>query len=200
MRALIVVDMQNDFCTGGALEVKGAETLVGKINKAYSLFDFVVTTQDWHPENHMSFAANNPGRNVYDLVEINDKKQVMWPVHCVQNTSGAELHKDLKKADINIHKGMDKYADSYSGFYDDNDASTGLTKILKEKSMTEIYICGVATEYCVKFTVLDSVHDNFKTFMIKDLCMGIEQNSGDIDKALAEMENEGAAIITSDEI
>src|SRR6266699_22302 len=169
MRALILVDIQNDFLPGGALAVPAGDAVIPVANKLQSVFPLVVATQDWHPANHGSFAASHPGKKVFEQIELNGLPQTLWPVHCVQNTKGAELAGALNRDRIakTFQKGTDAGIDSYSGLFDNGHRkSTGLGEWLKQKNVTEVFVCGLATDYCVKFTALDAVQFGFKTFLI----------------------------------
>ena len=160
MKALIIVDVQNDFCPGGALPVPEGDRVVEVINRIQPGFDLVVATQDWHPADHGSFAANHPGRRPGEQIELAGLPQILWPVHCVQGTPGAELHPGLDRSRIArvFRKGTDPSVDSYSGFFDNGRrASTGLGEYLKDQGVTDVYVCGLATDYCVKATALDAV-------------------------------------------
>lgn len=194
MKALIIVDVQRDFCPGGALAVSDADAVVPGINQAASRFELVVTTQDWHPRNHGSFASNNRGKKPYDMGKLSGRDQIMWPDHCVQETDGAAFHPNLSVRAQNFVKGTNKYADSYSGFFDDDGASTGLDEYLKSKGVTEVFICGLATDYCVKFTALDALKQGYATVVLLDLCRAVNLSPGDEDKALTELRAAGARI------
>lgn len=194
MRALIIVDVQNDFCPGGALAVSGSDTIIQGINRLACQFDVVVTTQDWHPQDHGSFASNNPGTKPYDLGKLSGRDQVMWPDHCVQGTEGAAFHPALDVRAKNFVKGTNKDADSYSGFFDDDGAGTGLDEYLKSEGVTKVYVCGLATDYCVKFTALDALMQEYETTVIKDLCRAVNIAADDGDKALAELRAAGALV------
>lgn len=204
-KSLIVVDVQNDFCEGGALEVKNGSKIIPAINKLIGtkFFDFIIATQDWHPRNHKSFASNHKNKNVYDIIKLNGIEQVLWPDHCIQRTKGAKLHGDLnlgKNYKI-FKKGTNTNIDSYSGFYDnDHKSSTGLGEFLRKQNITDVYITGLATDYCVKFTALDSVREGFKTFVIKDAVKGVNVNKDDSKNAFNEMRKNNIKIITSKKI
>src|SRR5258708_5026703 len=157
MKALILVDLQNDFLPSGALPVPRGDAVIPLANQLQGAFKLVVATQDWHPANHRSFAANHPGKQPGDVIELRKIKQILWPVHCVQHTNGAEFHSSLRLNHVNkvFKKGTDTEIDSYSGFFDNGHLrATGLGDYLKEKKVTEVYILGLATDYCVKFTAL----------------------------------------------
>lgn len=198
MKALIIVDVQNDFCPGGALGVKEGDVIVAGINQLISKFNIVVTTQDWHPANHGSFAANHPGKKPYEMGILGGNNQVMWPVHCVQNTNGAAFHSDLQlDGTHNFVKGTNPNADSYSGFFDDDGKSTGLDEFLKQSGIADVYVCGLATDYCVKFTALDAVKQGYRTTVIEDLCRGVNISQTDSRDAIDRMKQYGILAVHS---
>jgi nicotinamidase/pyrazinamidase len=200
MRAIILVDIQNDFLPDGALAVPHGDEIIPIVNKLQSQFEVVVMTQDFHPANHGSFAANHPGLRPYDVVNLNGLQQVLWPVHCVQGTPGAEFSMalDIRKVDRIFQKGTDPGIDSYSGFYDNgHKKATGLGDYLQEKGVTDVYVCGLATDYCVKFTALDALALGFKTFLIEDASRGVNVNVGDVEKAVGEMKDAGVGLVQS---
>lgn len=202
-RALIMVDLQNDFCQGGSLAVPGGDDVIPLANQLQDYFDCVVATQDWHPLEHMSFAANHSGHNIGEVMEINGSTQVLWPVHCVQDSKGAEFHPDLNTEVVNsiFHKGIDKTIDSYSAFFDNAHLrATGLGDYLKGEGVEEVYIMGLATDYCVKYSSLDAKHLGFDVFVIQDACRGVELQNGDILNALNEMKAAGIHLIHSSDI
>lgn len=171
MKALILVDIQNDFLPGGALAVPEGDKVIPLANQLQPAFPVVVATQDWHPANHGSFAASHPGKRVFEQIELNGLPQTLWPVHCVQNTKGAELAAALNREHIAkvFPKGTDAGIDSYSGLFDNGHRkSTGLGDWLKAQGVTEVFVCGLATDYCVKFTALDATQLGFKTQLIED--------------------------------
>lgn len=193
-KALIIVDLQNDFCAGGSLAVPGGDEVVPLANKLQGQFELVIATQDWHPHDHVSFAANHAGYAVGDEILVDDIPQVLWPVHCVQGTKGAEFHPDFDTSHVKkiFHKGTNPKIDSYSAFYDNEHLrSTGLTDYLRSEGVTEVYIMGLATDYCVKYSALDAVHDGFKVYVITEACRGVELSEGDTKRALEEMQNAG---------
>ena len=198
MKALILVDIQNDFCKGGALEVPGANEIIEGVNDLHREFkekgDLVILTQDYHPQNHKSFASNNEGKEVGELAELGGKPQVMWPDHCVENTNGAEFHPELNMLGTVafFRKGQNPEVDSYSGFYDnDGISSTGLGEYLKKKDVSEVVVVGLALDYCVKFTALDSANEGFKTTVKIPLTRAVNLNKDDDKKAIAELEAAG---------
>lgn len=200
MRALILVDIQNDFVTGGALAVPQGETIVPTVNNLQAHFDLIVATKDWHPEEHGSFAANHQGKNPGEVIDLNGLQQVLWPIHCVQDTEGAEFVADLDMSQVKMIfvKGTDIGIDSYSGFFDNGHRkSTGMGDYLKEQGVKEVYVVGLATDYCVKFTAIDAFDLGFKTFLIEDASKGVNLSEGDVDKAVEEMKAKGIGILNS---
>ncbi len=198
MKALILVDLQNDFCPLGALAVDEAAQTIPIANQLMDDFDLVVATQDWHPADHGSFAANYLWRYPGQVIDLNGLPQVLWPIHCVKETFGAEFHPDLNVSKITkiFPKGTDKEVDSYSGFFDNGKRkATGMGDYLKEKGVTDVYIMGLATDYCVKFTALDAIDLGFKTHLIVEGCRGVNLEEGDVEKALAEMKEKGVMMI-----
>ncbi|MCH7413911.1 bifunctional nicotinamidase/pyrazinamidase [Belliella sp. R4-6] len=203
MKALIIVDVQNDFLPGGELAVKEGDQIIPIINQLQEKFDFIVATQDWHPADHGSFADNHKGKNIGEFIELNGVSQILWPIHCVQGSFGAEFHSDLKrdKWKAIFQKGMNPKVDSYSGFFDNNrQGDTGLGKFLKDSGVDEVFVCGLAEDYCVKFTVLDGISEGFKTHLILDATRAVNLKEGDFAKAMIEMENAGADIVHSSDI
>src|SRR5216117_2401111 len=182
MKALLLVDIQNDFLPGGALAVPDGDKVIPVANKLQPAFPQVVATQDWHPANHGSFAANQPGKKPGDVIELNGLSQILWPVHCVQNTPGAAFvaELDLKPVAKVFQKGTDPGIDSYSGFFDNGHRkATGLEDFLKERGIEQIYVLGLATDYCVKFTALDARQLGFDVWLVEDGCRGVELKPGD---------------------
>lgn len=200
MKALIIVDVQNDFCPGGALAVREGDAVVPIINALQPAFDLMVATQDWHPADHLSFAANHAGKSPGEVIELDGLRQVLWPAHCVQGTAGAELVSALDTSRIAciFPKGTEREIDSYSGFFDNgHKRATGLGDFLKEQSAAEIYVAGLATDYCVKFTALDARQLGFDTFLIEDACRGVELQPGDVRRAVEEMQAVGIRVVQS---
>jgi nicotinamidase/pyrazinamidase len=197
MNALIIVDMQNDFVQGGTLPVSGSEELAPIINGYQAMFDLVVATQDWHPANHGSFAANYRGRKPGEVIDLDGLPQVLWPVHCVQNTPGADFVRGLnqEKWAAIFQKGIDPEVDSYSGFFDNGRRrSTGLGDFLRKQNVTAVYLAGLATDYCVKFTALDARALGFSTVLLDDACRGVELQAGDVAKAVDQMTAAGVTV------
>ncbi len=200
MKALVLVDIQNDFLPGGALAVPRGDEIVPLANRLQDHFDLIVATQDWHPADHASFAANHPGKQPGETIALNGLPQILWPVHCVENTPGAELAPalDQRKIARMIRKGTDPQIDSYSGFYDNGHLrSTGLREYLRNRGVDEIYVLGLATDYCVKATAIDGINLGFKTHLIEDACRGVELNPGDVRRAVEEMRSKGANTVQS---
>jgi nicotinamidase/pyrazinamidase len=201
--ALILVDLQNDFCEGGALEVAGGSSVIPLANQLQASFKLVVATQDWHPANHSSFASNHPGHGIGDVVRTDKILQILWPDHCIQGSDGGAFHPDLDMSRIAriFHKGIDSEIDSYSAFFDNEHLrSTGLGDYLRENGVTDVYILGLATDYCVKYSALDARQLKFNTFVIADACRGVDLAVGDSDRALDEMRSAGIEIISSENI
>jgi len=186
--ALLIIDVQNDFCSGGALAVPDGDKVIEPINKLSSMFECVVQTQDWHPKNHVSFASNQSQKKPYDLITLDYGVQVLWPNHCVQGTEGADFHPGLETSNtsIVIRKGFRSEIDSYSAFYEnDQSTSTGLKGYLNELNIKTVFIAGLATDFCVKWTALDAIKCGFETYVVSDAIRGIA-----IDDSVALAENE----------
>ena len=200
MKALLIVDVQNDFFEGGALEVPKSNRIIPVINKIIPNFELVIFTKDWHPSNHKSFASNNISKNIYEQINMNGITQILWPDHCIQNTFGSEIHSviNIPKNAFFFTKGNDPEVDSYSGFFDNRKShSTKLSEFLKREKVNDIFICGLATDFCVKFTALDAIEEGFKTFLISDASKAVNINPDDFEKAIEEMKNKGVEIINS---
>jgi nicotinamidase/pyrazinamidase len=203
MNALIIVDLQNDFLPGGALPVPHGDAVIPLANELQRHFDLVVATKDWHPPDHGSFAANHPGKKPGDRVILDGIEQILWPVHCVQNMPGAEFAHSFDTSRIAhvFHKGIERNIDSYSTFFDNaHRRHTGLADYLKERSIKEIYLMGLALDYCVKYSALDARHIGLNTHVIVDGCRGIELEPGDIGRALDEMKRAGAVLLKSSDL
>ncbi|MCU0414388.1 MAG: bifunctional nicotinamidase/pyrazinamidase [Ignavibacteriaceae bacterium] len=201
MKALVIVDVQNDFMPGGSLEVPHGDIIVPLINRLQKYFDLVVATQDWHPQNHKSFASNHSNKNPFDEINLHGIKQILWPDHCVQGSKGAEFHPDLgiNKIETIFRKGMDPEIDSYSGFYDnDHQKSTGLSGYLKEKGISELYFCGLTSDICVYYTIKDSLKEGFSATLIEDASRPL--NNDIFNNIKNELANNGVRIIGSYEI
>ena len=203
MGALIVVDIQNDFLPGGALAVPRGDEVVAVANSLMPRFRRVLATQDWHPAGHKSFAASHPGRSPGELITLGGAVQVLWPVHCVQGTRGAAFAAELQaeRVDAVVHKGMDPEIDSYSGFFDnDHRRATGLEDRLRALGESELWVLGLATDYCVKATALDAVRLGFRTSLVVDGCRAVDLQAGDGARAIAEMQAAGVTLVTSGEL
>lgn len=201
--ALIMVDLQNDFCKGGNLAVPDGDAIIPLANQLQPCFDLVVATKDWHPQNHMSFASNHEGSKVGEVIQVHGFNQVLWPDHCVQNSKGSEFHPALNTDRINhiFHKGTDRFVDSYSAFYDNEHLrATGLADYLYREGITDIYIMGLATDYCVKYSCLDASQMNFKVHIIEDACRGVELQPGDVANAIKEIQAAGVKWVDSKHI
>lgn len=201
-QALILVDVQNDFCPGGSLPVPGGFDVIPVINRLQPLFGLVVATKDWHPKDHSSFAVNH-GRQPYDAIELDGMTQVLWPAHCVQGTLGADYAPglDTKRIAKVFLKGIDPTIDSYSGFFDNgHKRATGLGDYLRQQGVTDVAVVGLATDYCVKWTALDAVRLGFGTTVILDACRGVNLKPGDVDRAIEEMVAAGITILQSAEV
>ncbi|MEM9928262.1 MAG: bifunctional nicotinamidase/pyrazinamidase [Bacteroidota bacterium] len=196
--ALILVDLQVDFMPTGMLPVAEGDQVVPIANSLIPEYETVVATQDWHPADHGSFAANHPWRKPGQVIDLHGLQQVLWPIHCVQHTWGAELVAGLNTEGITkvFQKGTDPEIDSYSGFYDNGHRkSTGMAEWLRERGIEEVHVLGLAADYCVKFTVLDALQEGFRTRLIKEATRGVELEAGDVKRAIAEMEAAGAEIV-----
>jgi nicotinamidase/pyrazinamidase len=201
--ALLVIDVQNDFCPGGSLAVEGSHRVVPVINRIMSLFGLVVATQDWHPADHLSFAANHSGKNVFDTEEVCGIDQILWPEHCIAGTRGAQFHPDLNSAafDMILRKGRQKKIDSYSAFLEnDHRTSTGLEFYLKGLEVVRIFLCGIATDVCVYYSALDGLNLGFEVFIIEDGCRGIDNPPGTLKERVDKMIDEGVKVINSKEL
>ncbi|QXP63449.1 bifunctional nicotinamidase/pyrazinamidase [Polaribacter sp. HaHaR_3_91] len=199
MKTLLIIDVQNDFIPGGSLPVPNGDKIVSIINEIQPKFDLVIATQDWHPEDHISFASNHKGLSNFDKIEIKGISQTLWPNHCVQGSKGAELHPKLNtlKCETIFRKGTNKEIDSYSAFYDNGHLkSTGLAGYLKEKGTTELFICGLAADICVYYSIRDAVKEGFNCFFIEDASEALD-NEG-FKKIKKEMVDMGVKIISSE--
>lgn len=197
-RALIVVDVQNDFLPQGALAVAGGDQIIDSVNTLMDAFDTVVLTADWHPDNHISFAENHPGHSPFDVIDVDYGKQVLWPKHCVAGSSGAQFSQQLHadRAAVVVRKGMHADCDSYSGFVEaDCRTPTGLAGWLKERAITQVWVCGLATDFCVAWTAQDAAKAGFKTYLIEDASKAIDINGS---LALAKQSWEKAGVKTVD--
>ncbi len=198
--ALILVDLQNDFCPLGALPVDEGDLVVPIANALMPHFGCVVATQDWHPATHGSFAANHPWRKPGQVIDLHGLAKVLWPIHCVQDSFGAEFVSALHTSGITrvFTKGTDPDIDSYSGFFDNGHRrATGMGDWLKAQGIARVFVLGLATDYCVKFTALDAQQLGFETYLVQDACRGVNLQPGDVDAAVADMRAHGVHIIQS---
>ena len=200
MRALLIVDMQNDFCPGGALAVPEGDEVVPVINDLANEFDHVLQTQDWHPAGHQSFASSHPQHDPYDVIEVDYGEQVLWPDHCVQGTEGAEFHPDLDTThtELILRKGFRPEIDSYSAFFEnDGETRTGLTAYLRERGIDTLFLCGLAADFCVKWSAVDGRKEGFDVFVVEDATRGIDQD-GSLPAAWKEMNDAGVQVVSSE--
>lgn len=203
MQALILVDLQNDFLPGGALAVPEGDRVIPVANCLQEAFGRVIATKDWHPEDHGSFASQHPGHEVGEVIELHGLDQILWPDHCVQGTPGAEFAPGLETRRVEkvFYKGTDRQIDSYSAFYDNaHRRSTGLGEYLKAEGLEEIVLLGLATDYCVLFSVLDALELGFEVHLITDGCRPVDLEPGDGERALDKMRERGATFVTSDDV
>jgi nicotinamidase/pyrazinamidase len=194
---LLVVDVQNDFCPGGALAVPEGDAIVPTINRLARDFPHVVLTQDWHPRGHTSFASAHPGRQPFEAIELSYGTQILWPDHCVQNTPGAAFHAalDIPHAELVLRKGYHPAIDSYSAFREnDRKTATGLAGYLRERGFERVTLCGLATDFCVLYSALDAVAARFTATVVLDACRGIDRD-GSIPRALDEMRAAGVTLL-----
>lgn len=199
---LIITDIQNDFCPGGALAVSEGDKIIPIVNKISHKFDKVVATQDWHPPGHISFATTHK-RNLYDVITVDGIQQVLWPEHCVPGTFGADFHKDLdlREVDLIIRKGNDLSIDSYSVIREnDKKTITGLHYYLQGLAIKDLYLCGLATDYCVSYSALDAREIGFNVFVILDACRGVDVPAGNVAAAIQVMKERGVHILNHDEL
>ena len=200
MRALILVDLQNDFCPGGALAVPRGDETIAVAQRLLPHFTTIIATQDGHPADHQSFATQHPGRQPGEIIQLGGQPQVLWPPHCVQDTPGAELHARLDRARVTdvIRKGTDPAVDSYSGFFDNNHTkATGLAEWLETRWVKRVYVMGLATDYCVQATALDARKLGLDVWLIEDGCRAVDREPGDGDRAIATMRDAGVTIVDS---
>lgn len=198
MKTLVIIDIQNDFTPGGALAVPGGNEILATVNRLQHEFDLVIATQDWHPRDHSSFASNHRDKKEFEKIEWHGQEQILWPIHCVQNSHGANFHAGLETARIEtiFRKGTNNAIDSYSGFYDNAHLkSTGLAGFLNEKGANELYFCGLAAEYCVYFSILDALQEGFDSYLIEDATRAL--NNSDFEVAKKDILEKGGKIILS---
>ena len=201
--ALIVTDVQNDFCPGGSLSVPRGDEVVPVINRLMGLFEVVVASQDWHPLGHVSFASTHPGKNPFDTIHLMGEDQILWPDHCVPGTTGAEFHKDLdiRPVVLIVRKGWHKGVDSYSTFFEnDHRTSTGLGSYLKGLGIRKVYLTGLAQDFCVYYSAKDALDLGFETYMIEDATRGLDQPPGSLDKKMKELAGLGLRLVRSGDL
>lgn len=198
MKALLLIDIQNDFLPGGSLAVPEGDKIIPLVNALHEKFDFVVATQDWHPSSHKSFASNHAGKNPFNQIDLGGLPQVLWPDHCVQGTHGAELAAAVNwnRTEAIFRKGTNPELDSYSGFYDNGHRKgTGLANYLKGRGVTDVYIAGLAGDYCVYFTAKDALEEGFTTYLIEDATRPI--NMQGFEKAKKDVLSKGGRVVQS---
>jgi nicotinamidase/pyrazinamidase len=199
--ALLIVDVQNDFCPGGALAVPDGDGVVPVINRIARAFPAVVATQDWHPEGHISFASRHEGKKPFEVFEIGGTEQVLWPDHCVAGTAGAEFHPGLETTPVRfvLRKGTDREVDSYSAFVDnDRRTPTGLASLLREIGTGRVFVSGLATDVCVRATALDGRRAGFQVIVLEDACRAVDVPPGNLKRALQEMKGRGVRVLRTD--
>lgn len=201
MKALILVDIQNDFLPGGSLAVPEGDTIIPTVNQLQPQFDLVVATQDWHPSNHLSFASNHDGLKPFDMIDLFGIKQVLWPDHCIQGSKGSQFSEtlDMNAVSAIFRKGMDPKTDSYSGFFDNGRRHhTGLSAYLKSKGIKQVYVCGLAADYCVYYTAKDAQSEGFETYFISDATKAIAQET--LDFTLKDLKQHQVKIISTKDL
>ncbi len=199
---LLVIDIQNDFCPGGALAVAGGDAVIEPIHRIAPCFEHIVLTQDWHPADHSSFAANHPGKQPFDSIRLFYGEQTLWPTHCVQASRGAEFHPALRlpQAELILRKGFRPNVDSYSAFFENDRAThTGLAGYLRERGLTRVFLAGLAYDYCVAYSALDARWLGLPAVIVRDACRAIDLN-GSVARVEAEFEKAGAMIVESAEL
>ncbi|MER9049728.1 bifunctional nicotinamidase/pyrazinamidase [Mesorhizobium sp. M0923] len=195
--ALVVIDLQNDFCPGGALEVAGGDEIVPLVNDLIRRTEHVLLTQDWHPAGHSSFASSHPGKQPFERIDVPYGHQTLWPDHCIQGSLGSDFHSGLawSKAELVIRKGFRPAIDSYSAFFEnDRTTPTGLAGYLRDRNIETLTLVGLATDFCVAFSALDAVKLGFETSVRLDACRGIDLN-GSVERMLGRMRDAGVALI-----
>ena len=198
--ALLVMDVQNDFCPGGALAVTDGDAVVPLVNALGAVFQHVLLTQDWHPPGHQSFASSHPGRQPFETIEAPYGPQTLWPDHCLQGTAGAAFHAglELPRAELVIRKGFRREIDSYSALFENDHATpTGLAGYLRERGLSRLFVCGLATDFCVAFSAIDAATAGFEVTVIEDACRAIDLE-GSLAAARASMTQAGATFTTSE--
>ncbi len=200
--ALLIVDLQNDFLPGGALAVPDGDLVVPVVDRLVDRFELVVATQDWHPPNHEGFVTEHPGHGVGDVVELHGLRHTLWPVHCVQGTRGADFADGWARERVSrvFRKGTDPEVDSYSGFFDNaRRHDTGLGGYLRDRRVSEVFVVGLATDYCVRFSAADALDLGFGATVFEDACRGVDLHPGDSARALEELQVAGATVRQTEE-
>ncbi len=200
--ALIVIDVQNDFCPGGALAVAGGDEVIPVIEKIAPLFAHIFLTQDWHPAGHSSFASTHPGKEPFEQVQLSYGPQTLWPDHCVQGSAGAEFHSSLKlpQAELILRKGFRPEIDSYSAFFEnDRVTATGMASYLKERGIERVFLAGLAYDFCVGFSALDARRLGLPAVIVRDACRAIDLN-GSVDRMEAEFAGAGVEVVDSSQL
>ncbi|BDD01503.1 bifunctional nicotinamidase/pyrazinamidase [Persicobacter psychrovividus] len=201
MNALLLIDIQYDFLQGGALAVPNANEILPVLQKLFPKFNLIFASQDFHPADHRSFASQHQGKQIGEVINLDGLPQVLWPDHCVQGTAGVELHSDLPtdKFTAVVQKGQDVKVDSYSAFFDNGHRhATGLDQELKENGVTKLFVAGLATDYCVKFSVLDALKLGYEVVLIADAVRAVNLDAKDGERSIEEMKSKGASIILSE--
>ena len=199
---LIVTDVQNDFCPGGALAVPGGDTVIDVIHRVAPRFEHIVLTQDWHPAGHTSFASSHPGKRPFEQIELSYGAQTLWPDHCIQGSRGADFYPalHLPQAELVLHKGFDPLIDSYSVFFEnDRVTPTGLAGYLRERNLTRVFFAGLAYDYCVGYSALDARRLGLQAVIVRDACRAIDLN-GSVARIEAEFAQAGVKLIESEEL
>ncbi|MCE5263383.1 MAG: bifunctional nicotinamidase/pyrazinamidase [Deltaproteobacteria bacterium] len=195
---LIITDIQNDFCPGGALAVAEGDRIIPAVNAISARFDKCVATQDWHPPGHVSFASTH-GKKPFEVISVDGRHQELWPDHCVPGTSGADFHKDLdtRPVDLIIRKGSDPRIDSYSTFMEnDRETLTGLHYYLRGMGIGHLYFCGLATDYCVHFSAIDALRMGFEVTILLDACRGVDVPAANVERAVSDMRDRGVHVLS----
>lgn len=203
MKALLLIDIQNDFLPGGSLAVPGGDQIIPIVNELMPEYHLVIATQDWHPTDHGSFASNHLGKKIGQKVKLHGLDQILWPDHCIEGSEGAKFSNELhtRRIDHIVRKGSDQSIDSYSGFFDNGHRkSTGLADLLRKNKITEVHLVGLATDYCVKFTALDALEEGFNVTLIQDACRGVKLNPNDVAEAIASLKSKGVKVQTSGDL
>ncbi len=201
--ALIIIDVQNDFCPGGALAVENGDAIIPVINRIAPEFRQVIATRDWHPEGHISFASRHPGKQPFEQITVDGLDQVLWPDHCIQASEGAAFHPDLdlRPVDLIVHKGTKKELDSYSALFEnDHTTPTGLEGYLNRLGISTVYFTGLAADVCVFYSAMDAVKVKYKTFVIFDATRGVDQPAGNVERTKEEMLEAGVTFVESSEL